>query len=109
MLKLFGIDEEADEILYNERITMERGDIVEILHHIMDFPVLTKSGKILLFEFKKDMPRRADVKQLYKYFIKLHCDEAREIIPILLTIPKNGNIESYSTPLCPFYSSCFEK
>ena len=102
ILELFGIDEEVDEILYNELITMEQGDILKIFHHLMDLPVLTKSGKILLFEFKKELLRTTDFKQIYTYFKKLECQENRQVIPILITIPKGGNVDSYSTQFIKF-------
>ncbi len=37
ILKILGIDEEVDEILYNESITMQYSDILKIIHHIRDF------------------------------------------------------------------------
>lgn len=108
ILKILGIDEEVDEILYNESITMQYNDILDIIHHIMDFPVKTKSGKILLFEFKKDILKRKDFKQLFEYFKDLSCDGNKEVIPIMITIPKGGNIKSYSTPFFEFKPLVFK-
>ena len=103
MFEVLGIDEEVDEILFSESLTLKHGKLLDIFHHIMDLPVLTKSNKIYLFEFKRGSLRKEDFKQLYTYFKNLECREEREVIPVLLTIPKEGNINNYSTPYVTFH------
>ena len=93
LLKIIGINEEVDKVLSTSLISIDRGKNPSLFHNIMDYPVLTKSGKILLFEFKKGILRNTDFKQLYNYVSKVKRVENREIIPILITIPNGGNLK----------------
>ena len=92
LLKIIGINEEVDKVLSTSLISIDRGENPSLFHNIMDYPVLTKSGKILLFEFKKGVLRTSDFKQLYDYVSKIKRKENREVIPILITIPNKGVI-----------------
>ena len=78
LLKIIGINEEVDNVLSTSLISIDRGENPSLFHNIMDYPVLTKSGKILLFEFKKGILRTADFKQLYDHVSKIKRKENRE-------------------------------
>ena len=53
MLTVMGIDEEIEDILPTELISMNRKGKLKIFDQLNDFKVTTKSGKIIIFEFKK--------------------------------------------------------
>ncbi len=53
ILRALGIDEEIKDILPTEKIIFENNKKPKIFDNFMDFRVLTKSGKIIIFEFKK--------------------------------------------------------
>ena len=95
ILKVLGIKEELKEILSTEFITMKITSITEIFDNLMDLRILTVSGKIIIFEFKKNSVTTADLKQLYRYFHSVKCEEKREVIPIILTISDKGKIDCY--------------
>ena len=56
MLTVMGIDEEIEDILPTELISMNRKGKLKIFDQMNDFKVTTKSGKIIIFEFKKKCP-----------------------------------------------------
>ena len=53
ILNVLGIDEEIEDILPTELITLKRKDKIKIFDDLHDFRAITKSGKIIIFEFKK--------------------------------------------------------
>jgi len=96
ILKVLGIDEEIDDILPTEMITMNKKDKLKIFNNFLDFTVITKSGKIIIFEFKKNSIRSRDLKQVFDYYRKVYCKEKIDVESILIVIPKSGNIKKYS-------------
>ncbi len=91
IVKILGINEEIDEILPTEAITFKNIK-PEIFHNFLDFHVLTKSGKIMVFEFKKGPLRIKDLKQALNYADKLHCKYKEYIKMVLIVISKEGKI-----------------
>lgn len=73
VLKALGIDEEVRDLLPTERITFENIEKPKIFDHFLDFRILTKSGKIIIFEFKKNKLTKKDFKQLFGYYKSEFC------------------------------------
>ena len=107
ILEFFDIDEEIVEILPTEEITIKTGKKVNLFHDFNDMKLLTRSGKILLFEFKKYNVLTADLKQLYGYWSRLSCKYEQEIIPFLITISKKGSINFYKNKVLKFFPPIF--
>ena len=95
ILKVLEINEEIEDIIPVEYIGFENTDKFKILNHLLDFVVLTKSGKIIIFEFKKNTLRKKDLKQLYDYYKQVFCKEKTDVIAIIIVISKYGKIEEY--------------
>lgn len=95
ILKILGIDEEIDDIQPIEYITMDKKEGFKILDSLLDFVVLAKSGKIIIFEFKKNMLRKSDLKQVYNYYRQIYCKEKKDTIAIIIVISKEGKIMEY--------------
>ena len=96
ILNVLGIDEEIEDVLPTELITLKRIKNFKILDQLHDFKVITKSGKIILFEFKKYMLRMEDLKQVYKYAWNTSCKEKTDnIMAIIIVISKEGKIMEY--------------
>ena len=95
ILKVLDIDEEIDDILPTELITMNKNDKLKIFNNFLDFTVITKSGKIIIFEFKKNSIRSRDLKQVFDYYRKVYCKEKIDVESIIIVIPKSGNIKQY--------------
>jgi hypothetical protein len=96
ILKILGIKEEIVEIMPTELISMEIKNKPKIFDNFLDFKVLTKSGKILVFEFKKNPLTTKDIKQVYLYCDRVHCKEKREVVAIIIVISKLGKIKEYT-------------
>jgi hypothetical protein len=96
ILKVLGIDEEIEDIKPTEYITMERTRDFKILDNMLDFVAITKSGKIIIFEFKKNILKKKDLKQVYDYYKQIYCKEKKDIIAIIIVISKEGKITEYS-------------
>jgi len=79
ILKVLGIDEEIDDILPTEMITMNKKDKLKVFNNFLDFTVITKSGKIIIFEFKKNSIRSRDLKQVFDYYRKVYCKEKIDV------------------------------
>ena len=92
ILKVLKIDEEIDDIQPTEYITMDKKEGFKILDNLLDFVALTKSGKIIIFEFKKNMLRKSDLKQVYNYYKQVSCKEKKNTIAIIIVISKKGKI-----------------
>lgn len=95
ILIVLGIDEEIEDVLPTEMISFNIKDEFKIFNTLHDFRVLTKSGKIIIFEFKKNPLRKADLKQIYDYFWSTSCKEKTDVIAILIVISKEGKIKEY--------------
>lgn len=87
-----GIDEEIEDALPTEYISVEKKDKIKIFDNFLDFAAITKSGKIIIFEFKKNTLRKKDIKQVYDYYKHVYCKEKTDIIAILIVISKYGNL-----------------
>ena len=96
ILKILGIDEEIEDILPTETITFKKAKRPKIFDNFLDFQVLTKSGKILIFEFKKNPLRRDDLKQAYNYYQRVYCKNKKDLQLIIITISKKGKISKYT-------------
>ena len=92
---MLGIDEEIEDILPTELITLKRKDKIKIFDDLHDFRAITKSGKIIIFEFKKNMLRKDDLEQVYNYLWNTSCKEKTDVIAILIVISKEGRIKAY--------------
>lgn len=95
VLTVLGIDEEIEDILPTELITMNKNGKLRIFDDLNDFRVLTKSGKIIIFEFKKNILRKNDLKQVYNYYKHTYCKEKTDVIAIIIVISKEGKIKEY--------------
>ena len=96
ILKVLGIDEEIKDIKPTEYITVDRTGDFKILDNMLDFVAITKSGKIIIFEFKKNRLRKKDLKQVYDYYRQIYCKEKKDTIAIIIVISKEGKITEYS-------------
>lgn len=104
ILKILEINEKIVEISPTEIIGLENLKKPKIFNNFLDFATVTKSGKIILFEFKKNALRTKDLKQSYKYFDRVHCKKKAHVDFIIITISDKGIISSYKNkPLifCP--------
>ena len=77
ILIIFGIEEEIVELKPIEYITMKRTNAIKIFNKFLDHCALTKSGKVILFEFKKDHIRKKDLKQACEYSRIVYCKEKK--------------------------------
>ena len=68
----------------------------KILDSLLDFAGLTESGKIIIFEFKKNTLRTKDLKQVYDYYRQVYCKEKTDVISIIIVISKYGEVYEYS-------------
>ena len=96
ILKVLGIDEEIDEILPSEQITFQKIGKEKIFDNFLDFQVLTKSGKILVFEFKKRALTNDDLKQAFEYYDRVHCKQKADVKLIIIVLSNNGRIKEYT-------------
>jgi hypothetical protein len=104
ILRALGIDEQIEDILPTEKITFENIKEPKIFNHFMDFRVLTKSRKIIIFEFKKDKLTKKDLMQLYRYYNPEFCKDDENTKSIFIVISKGGNIGEYQVSnmrFCP--------
>jgi hypothetical protein len=91
-----GIDEEIVEIMPSEQITFKKIGKRKIFDSFLDFHAVTKSGKILVFEFKKNPLTKKDLKQAFKYYDTLHCKEKADVKLIIILLSKGGRIKEYT-------------
>lgn len=96
ILKVLGIDEEIEDIMPSEHITFKKIGKRKIFDSFLDFHVVTKSGKILIFEFKKNPLTRKDLKQAYEYYDRLHCKEKADVKLIIVLLSRYGKIKEYT-------------
>lgn len=96
ILKVLGINEEIEEIMPTEMITFKKIGKQKIFDSFLDFHVVTKSGKILILEFKKDPLTKRDLKQAFEYYDKLHCKEKADVKLIIIVLSDGGKIKEYT-------------
>lgn len=96
ILKVLGIDEEIEEILPSEEITFKKIGKQKVFDNFLDFQVLTKSGKILIFEVKKNPLTKKDLKQAYEYYDRIHCKQKAEVKLIIIVLSNKGKISEYT-------------
>ena len=96
VLIVLGIDEEIEDILPTEMISITKNRKLKIFDDLHDFRAVTKSGKIIIFEFKKNTLRKNDLKQVYNYHRRTYCREKTDVIAIIIVISKKGKIKEYS-------------
>lgn len=95
ILNVLGIDEEIEDVLTTELISFGMKGEFKIFDDLHDFKVLTKSGLIIIFEFKKNTLRTKDLKQVYDYYRRVFCKEKTDVIAIIIVISKGGEITQY--------------
>lgn len=95
ILKILGIDEEIEEIMPTEKITLKKIGKQKVFNNFLDFQVITKSGKILIFEVKKNPITKKDLKQSYEYYDRIHCREKADVKLIIIALSKKGKITEY--------------
>lgn len=96
ILKILGINEKIIDIKPTEYITMDKKGKIKIFDNLLDFVAVTKSGIIIIFEFKKDTLRKKDFKQTYDYYRRVYCKEKKDVKTIIITISKGGKLTSYT-------------
>ena len=95
ILIILGIDEEVVDVLPTETITFKKVGKPKIFDNFLDFQVLTKSGKTMIFEFKKNALRCDDLKQAYDYYMNVYCKDRPELRLVLVVISKSGKIKEF--------------
>ena len=103
ILRILEIEEELVEISPTEVITLENIEKPKIFNNFLDFAAVTKSQKIILFEFKKNELRTRDLEQSYKYFKQVYCKNNTHVEFIIITISDKGNIDKYAEKPLVFY------
>ena len=96
ILIILGIDEEIVELKPIEYVTMKKTNGLKIFNKFLDHCALTRSGKVILFEFKKDPIRKKDLKQACQYSRIVYCKEKKDVITIIITISKMGKMAKYT-------------
>ncbi len=96
ILIVLGIDERIVDMLPTERITYKKTGKVKIFNSFFDFKALTESGKVLIFEFKKDILRTKDLKQAFDYYISEFQNQKEGVSLILIVLSKGGRIKEYT-------------
>ena len=103
ILKILEINEEIVEISPTELIDLENIKKPRIFNGFLDFAAITKSEKIILFEFKKNTIRTKDLKQAYRYFDHVHCKKKAHVDFIIITISDKGMINKYTDKPITFH------
>jgi hypothetical protein len=93
---VLGISEEIIDILPNEELNFKKLSKQKVFNNFLDFKALTKSGKILIFEFKKSSLRKKDMKQVFDYYINEFTNTDRVVELILIVLSDKGRIKEYS-------------
>ena len=95
VLIVLGIGEEIVDMLPTEEITYKKTGNVKIFDNFFDFKALTKSGKVIIFEFKKDALRNKDLKQSFEYYTREFCKSSEDVELIMIVLSKGGRIKEY--------------
>lgn len=96
ILSILGIDEEVLDVMPTEQISFQPGVIPKIFNIFLDFKILTKSGKILIFEFKKDAIKTSYLEQTLKYYKNEYCKSNNNVQLIIISLSKGGKIKQYT-------------
>ncbi len=91
-----GIDGKIVDMLPTEKITYRKTGKVKIFNNLFDFKAVTESGKILIFEFKKDILRTKDLKQSFDYYISEFQNFSEDVRLILIVLSEGGKIMEYT-------------
>ena len=103
VLTILGIVEEIVDILPTEEIDFKRFGKNKVYKSILDFKALTKSDRILIFEFKKNALRKKDLKQSYRYYQSVLCKNDKEVRLIIIVLSKGGKIATYDNKMITFH------
>ncbi len=95
VLVVLGIDEEIIDMLPTEKITYKKTGKVKIFDNFFDFKALTKSGKIMIFEFKKNTLTNNDLKQSFEYYTREFCKSSEDVELIMIVLSEGGRIKEY--------------
>ena len=95
VLVVLGIDEEIIDMLPTEKITYKKTGKVKIFDNFFDFKALTKSGKIMIFEFKKNTLTNNDLKQSFEYYTRKFCKSSEDVELIMIVLSEGGRIKEY--------------
>ena len=95
VLVVLGIDEEIIDMLPTEEITYKKTGKVKIFDNFFDFKALTKSGKIMIFEFKKNTLTNNDLKQSFEYYTREFCKSGEDVELIMIVLSKGDRIKEY--------------
>ena len=96
ILTALGIDEEIVDMLPTEKISYKKTGRIKIFNNLFDFKALTKSGKIIIFEFKKNILRTDDLKQAFDYYTREFCRNDEDVELIMIVLSKGGKIKEYA-------------
>lgn len=96
MLIALDIDEEIVEIESIEQIYFKLREMPRIFNRFLDFKVITKSRKVLLFEFKKDPLRTNDLKQVFDYYVNEFTKIDNVLEAIIISLSDRGRITQYT-------------
>ena len=103
ILIVLGIDEEIVDVLPGEEINFKLLSKQKVFNSFLDFRVLTKSGKILIFEFEKHALRRADMKQVFDYYLDEFTNTDKVVELIFIVLSGKGRIRQYSEAQLKFF------
>lgn len=104
VFRALGIKEEINDILPTEGVIFKNIERPKIFNQFLDFKVLTKSEKIILFEFKKDRLIINDFKQFFEYYKPEFCKNGENTKAIFIVISKGGKVTEYQVAnikFCP--------
>ena len=104
VFRALGIKEEVKDILPTEKIQFEIIEKPKIFNNFLDFKVITKSGKTIIFEFKKESLIKNDFEQLFRYFLPEECSNRNNTVSMFITIAKGGKLTEQKInylKLCP--------
>ncbi|WP_298523571.1 hypothetical protein [uncultured Methanobrevibacter sp.] len=96
ILIVFGFDEKIVDMLPSEKISYKKTGKVKIFNNLFDFKALTESGKIIIFEFKKDVLRTKDLKQSFGYYLREFQNVSEDVRLILIVLSEGGRIREYT-------------
>ena len=108
ILIILGLNEKIIDIDIVTELTNTIYGKPKIFENMPDLKAITESGKIIIFEFKKDTLRKEDLKQTYNYFKRISCKYNEEIKLIILTIAKSGRINTHETEMITFHPLIFK-
>ena len=108
LLRIMGIEEEIEDILPTEKISLYVDGKLRLFDDFLDFAFLTKTKKIIVVEFKKNRIRTRDLEQLYGYYDRMHCKNKADVLAFLFTIPTGNKIRELKKSCILFQPNIFE-